>query len=82
MPKYNFYYGDEEKKLGGYLLLGQIDYPYELQRGDVVIIGENLMKKISEEGFLQHRNQYFVGAVHHWIDPVNIADVYLVKELK
>lgn len=83
MPKYNFFYGDEQKKSGGFLLLGEVDYPYELQKGDVVIIGENFMNKIRKENFSNgDRQQYYVDSIHHWIDPVSTADVYLVKELK
>lgn len=83
MPKYNFYYGVQQKKTGGFLFLGEIDYPYELQKGDVVIIGEYFLKKLREENFPNWaRQQYYVGSVHHWIDPVQTADVYLVEKLE
>lgn len=86
MYKYNIYLG-YQKEIGGFPLLGTIDYSYPLSKGDTVILSENMYDKVSNLQDVpsivpfKYRQTYMVASVHHWIDnPDESADVYIVMD--
>jgi hypothetical protein len=86
MYTYNIYLG-YQREIGGYPFLGEIEYPSPLQKGDVIIVGNQLMNEIEKVASevdrkeLKYKQQYRIASIHHLIDFNNrIPDVYLVAE--
>ncbi|RJS59134.1 hypothetical protein [Bacillus sp. PK3_68] len=87
MYEYNFHLG-YQKKTGEFPRLGKIKYPYPLQKGDVIIVSNQIFKEIGKaakevsKSTLEHNQQYRIGSIHHTIDShVNlIPEIYLVTE--
>ncbi len=86
MYKYKIYLG-YEKDLGGYPLLGEIDYNYPLSKGDTVVLSGELfdeissLKDVNEIDSFKYRQTYIVASVNHWIDsPTKLADVYIMTD--
>lgn len=86
MFKYNIYLG-YQRSMGGFPILGTIEYPYHLQKGDVIIVAneifnaiDSVAKDVSKES-LRYNQQYRVASIHHTIDfKSQTPDIYLVTE--
>lgn len=70
MPKYEIRYG-EMASLGVFPLLGEVDYPYELRKGDTVIISGNMLRLIREEFPNVSKRQYVVASINYFLPDEN-----------
>jgi hypothetical protein len=67
MPKYLFRLGSPRIDGSMPYLGDEIEYPFELRTGDVVILGEDLFEMIREYLPDSTRVQYWVGSVWHTV---------------
>ncbi|WP_338826326.1 hypothetical protein MTBGP_11350 [Moorella thermoacetica] len=83
MPKYHIRYG-EQNKSGVFPFLGEIDYPYELKQNDVVILGEEMMKKVREDFPQIYSNQMWIASIHYFLpsenNQVTPPIIYITRE--
>ncbi|MCY9666366.1 hypothetical protein M5X11_15590 [Paenibacillus alginolyticus] len=84
MKKYLLMFVDsKDGVLGDMFTLGEMEYPYELKTGDVIVADEEIFEKIRSHFPAVKSNQYWVGSVHHFANlgsNTSVPRVYLVKE--
>ncbi|WLR50046.1 hypothetical protein LC040_12205 [Bacillus tianshenii] len=88
MYKYNIYLG-YKRETGGYHHVGEVSYAYPLQKGDVVLVANELMTQIEKvcddigKSKLKYNQQYRIASIHHVLgfDNEVIPDIYLVSEI-
>ncbi|WP_432702241.1 hypothetical protein [Lysinibacillus sphaericus] len=87
MFKYELYIG-YKRKTKGYPLLGEIEYPYSLSRGELVVLSGDLFDKlesvtsVTERPDLKATQAWRIAEIHHFVDSANhsVPSVYLVNE--
>lgn len=86
MYEYNIYLG-YQRSWGGFPHLGTLKYPYHLQKGDVIIVANEIFEAIDQvakdvlKDYLRYNQQYRIASIHHTIDFKSpIPDIYLVTE--
>ncbi|KPV42676.1 hypothetical protein [Alicyclobacillus ferrooxydans] len=50
------------------LSFADVEYPFQLHFGDVVILSETMVNEIHKHQPNHSRIQFWVGAVHHFVD--------------